>query len=367
MAKADITIAWLPLRMAAGCVAIYRGCAEEDARLQIGRKGEAGRVRARGITSEGYPVSLLPDAWRRAIDWNAESLKLEITNAALCSQPSYEVTNVELSYGDLVAVNLLTTTALGRARWLAAEALAWIIIGVPLEWKEWPGLPELARHTEDAEIALGEAICENRVAAWGRPSRYGRMKRIPSDDFRPELVELRATPASVTRLPKIVVGVDGNLTISPRYRLSDYKGPSWSSIECDSTTVRQAFPKPLRVERWMLNEAEPGPAPPTELSRVEPVPPPKPKQPASERAAPRRGRRGPRPGTIDRFAEADRALFPDMTTLMKQKNISPTEAARSLSKKIEGRGGENSRIRRLAERYRKERKSKKQTATRRNS
>jgi hypothetical protein len=225
MAKAEITIAWLPLRVAAGCVANYRGCAEEDARLQIVRNAEAGRVRARGVTSEGYPVSLLPAAWRGAIDWNAESLKLEITNAALCSQPSYKVTNVEFSYGDLVAVDLLTTTALGRAWWSAAEALAWIIVGVPLEWKEWAGLPELARHMEDAEIALGEAICENRVAARGRPSRYGRVKRISSDDFRPELVELRATPVSVTRLPKVVVGVDGNLAISPRYRLSDYKGP----------------------------------------------------------------------------------------------------------------------------------------------
>ena len=43
-------------------------------------------------------MSLLPAAWR-GIDWDAKSLKLEITSAAL----SYEITNVTLCFGDLVA------------------------------------------------------------------------------------------------------------------------------------------------------------------------------------------------------------------------------------------------------------------------
>jgi hypothetical protein len=105
----------------------------------------------------------------------------------------------------------------------------------------------------------------------------------------------------------------------------------------------------------MLNEAEPGSAPPS--PQVKSEPPSEPKQPASERAVPRRGRPGPRRGTIDRFADDDRALFPAMTTLMKEKNFSPTEAARSLRNKIKGRGSENSRIRRLAKRYRDEAKN----------
>lgn len=98
---------------------------------------------------------------------------------------------------------------------------------------------------------------------------------------------------------------------------------------------------------------------------VEPPPPAEQKQPAPERAATRRRRRGPRPGTIDRFAQADRALFSKMTRLIKRRHITDTEAARILSDKIEGRGVGDSKIRRLAKRYRKE--VGKPTATRRNS
>jgi hypothetical protein len=107
-------------------------------------------------------------------------------------------------------------------------------------------------------------------------------------------------------------------------------------------------------------ESMPEPAPATE-----PSPPGEPKQPVSEKTAIRRRRRGPRPGTIDRFAQADRALFSEMTALIKQQHITPTEAARMLSDKIEGRGVGDSKVRRLAERYRKE--VGKRTATRRNS
>ena len=68
--EAEITIAWPPLRVAVGCVASYFGRAEEDARLQIVRKAEAGWVRARGLTLEGDQVSPLPASWR-GIDWDA--------------------------------------------------------------------------------------------------------------------------------------------------------------------------------------------------------------------------------------------------------------------------------------------------------
>jgi hypothetical protein len=78
--------------------------------------------------------------------------------------------------------------------------------------------------------------------------------------------------------------------------------------------------------------------------------------PPEEQPAPKRPdrRRGPAPGATDRFGEADRALFPEMTKLIKQRHLSPGEAARLMSDKIEGRGTSDSRIRRVADRYRKE-------------
>jgi hypothetical protein len=270
VAEDEITIAWLPLRVAAGCVAIYLRCAEEDARLRIGRKAEDGLVRARGISSDGYPVSLLRYIWRGRIDWDAGSLKPEITNAAY-SLPPYEVANVELCFADLVATHLLTTTALGRARWSAAEALAWIIIGVPLEWKEWFGLPELAQHMEEAEIILGEAICDG-VPAWGRPSHHARKEQIPADDFNADRIETMVIPlpsgyvalsppeiaqswprgTEPPRLPdptpmaaQVVVRVDGTVGTWPVYKAADYKGPPWSAIEVDSARLKQVRPRPL--------------------------------------------------------------------------------------------------------------------------
>jgi hypothetical protein len=76
----------------------------------------------------------------------------------------------------------------------------------------------------------------------------------------------------------------------------------------------------------------------------------------SETAAAKKPRKrpGPLPGTIDRFGAADRALFPEMTELIENKNITPGEAARLLADKISGRGDVESRIRRVAERYRLE-------------
>jgi hypothetical protein len=258
VAKAEITIAWLPLRAAAGYVASYLGCAEESIRLRIDRKVEARRVRARGVTSEGYPVSLLPASWPE-IDWGAESLKLEPTNAALRAQLakaeiqlSYEVTNVELCYADLVATELLTTTALGRARWSAAEALAWMIIGVPLRLKEWAGLPELGDGMEQAGIDLASAIGEDHVLAWGSLNPLGPMEQMPGGDLR--------IPGFVW-----VVYPDGTLGTSPPGRLAVFRTAQyeqglkeercWYRIEVDSA-VRQVFPRPLRVERRMLDEAE---------------------------------------------------------------------------------------------------------------
>ncbi len=65
--------------------------------------------------------------------------------------------------------------------------------------------------------------------------------------------------------------------------------------------------------------------------------------------------KGPVPGTLSRFAEADRALFPEIARLMREKMISATEAAWRLvlDGKVAGRGNENSRVRRVVRAYKK--------------
>lgn len=65
---------------------------------------------------------------------------------------------------------------------------------------------------------------------------------------------------------------------------------------------------------------------------------------------------GPKAGALDRFADTDRALFPEITSLVQQQRLSPTAAATKLVERIAGAGTPASRIARLVKRYRQESK-----------
>src|SRR6516164_2166136 len=72
-------------------------------------------------------------------------------------------------------------------------------------------------------------------------------------------------------------------------------------------------------------------------------------------APPPRVAKGPVRGKIDRFGEADRALFPEIERLMKSKRLTSTEAVRQIPEgKLAGRGTLDSRIRRVSDRFRRE-------------
>jgi hypothetical protein len=77
----------------------------------------------------------------------------------------------------------------------------------------------------------------------------------------------------------------------------------------------------------------------------------------------RKARRGPAPGTVDRFGECDLALFPEIERIMreKRKTLHGATLELALAGKIQGIGADPSRAKRLARRYQKERG---QTATR---
>ena len=70
---------------------------------------------------------------------------------------------------------------------------------------------------------------------------------------------------------------------------------------------------------------------------------------------PPRKRRGPKPGTVDRFGEDDRKCYPELKGLIKIKG-SVAAAARELADvgKVAGTGTQENRARRLAARYRRE-------------
>ena len=71
----------------------------------------------------------------------------------------------------------------------------------------------------------------------------------------------------------------------------------------------------------------------------------------------KRPRRGPTPGEIDRHAVSDRALFPEVNRLVDESHKSVHAAALelALAGRIEGVGTPESRAKRLAKRFRKER------------
>jgi hypothetical protein len=79
---------------------------------------------------------------------------------------------------------------------------------------------------------------------------------------------------------------------------------------------------------------------------------------AASPAATARRKRGPAPGTLDRYGPADRALYGDLERIVREDRVSITEAATRLADAgIAGIGTPASRAKRLAERYRSERKN----------
>jgi hypothetical protein len=241
---------WLSSREAAARVARHLGCPLEAAEWQIVSEGKGGRVKARGVI-EGQLVLALPADWNGRVDLTGTTMKPP--------EVSYTITNLELCFIDLVAAGLLPAPA-AKARWPAREAIAYLVKGVPLPWGAWQGAGASPAEIEQAEIDLGQVIGEG-VPAWGWHPLEGKRKRIPSDDFRDEMIENKAIPVSAAHPPKVAVDCAGGVTTAPRQRFADYQGPRWEAIEVDAAALRQARPRP----------ATPEPAPPS--LQVEPEPP----------------------------------------------------------------------------------------------
>ena len=259
MNEAAANIPWLPASEALPRVAHHRGRTPEAAQLLIVGAGKANRVKARGVikgspASWGFPispndvasdceapVSPLPTAWNGTIDLAGATMRLP--------DASYEITNVELCFIDLIAAGLLPAPA-EKARWPAEGAIAYWVKGVPLPWEEWQGAGASDGEIERAEIVLGEVIGADQVLAWGRLSPEKPIEPLPGSDLR--------IPGFRWR-----VSLNGDLGTSPPGRLAVFEGRRWYGIEVDSATVRQAF------QRLVTARAKDKPA------RKPPGPPPK--------------------------------------------------------------------------------------------
>jgi hypothetical protein len=148
---------------------------------------------------------------------------------------------------------------------------------------------------------------------------------------------VRYVGVSYTRYCPIVIRHDGKLDRFIR------------CIRAQAPETRPENPPPA-------TQPEESPPPPATQPSEPAVADPVPGTSAPVAAEQLKKRPGPEPGTIDRFAEVDRALFPEMRALIKAEQLTRREAARRLLPKIAGRrrSSEESRIRRLANRYRDE-------------
>jgi hypothetical protein len=70
-----------------------------------------------------------------------------------------------------------------------------------------------------------------------------------------------------------------------------------------------------------------------------------------------KARRGPKPGTVDRYGKSDRALFPEIERMMREGHKSRYGACLELAEngKVKGGGIPESLAKRLARRFKKER------------
>ena len=239
MNEAAANIPWLLTHEVVARIVHHYGCTPETAKRQIVSVGKSDRIKACGVIKgppEGWgfkdivgdcslapvsaPVSLLLAAWDGMIDLDAATIKPP------CAP--YEITNLQLCFIDLIAAGSLPAPA-EKARWPAAEAIAYLVKDVPLPWKAWQGAGASGGEIEQAEIDLGEAIGADQVRAWGRLSPEGPMEPLPGSDLR--------IPGFRWR-----VGFDGDLGTSPPGRLAVFEGRRWYGIEVDPATVRQTRP-----------------------------------------------------------------------------------------------------------------------------
>ena len=237
-------------------------------------------------------------------------------------------------------------------RWTAAQILSGFALGKPLKLTDWRN--DMDGQILPAQLKLREAIVQGHITdvrgRLGPPGSKERVAEILSDsEFT------------------LLVTSHGALTIHPPHKLLKFIEKygidldHWvREIDFDRDEGEQAFPASLapcqrppdRSHLRLVSGARSAALAQSasEVRSENSVPVPSEPAAARKRVKPR----GPKPGTIDRYGKDDRALFKQMSALIKNENLTLREAAKRLCDKIKGRGTPDSRIRRVADRYRDE-------------
>ena len=132
--------------------------------------------------------------------------------------------------------------------WSAAQALSWIIMGVPLGMRNWDS--RMSPMPERAQMKLRRAIGAERAKAWGCPAPHQPHELIPSEQFR------------IPNLVLVVNPLGGLATLPPHKFVTTYAGPHWTDITFDAVEIKPAFPRPLSGP-----QPEPPPPTPTAVKR----------------------------------------------------------------------------------------------------
>jgi hypothetical protein len=238
---------------------------------------------------------------------------------------------------------------------------------------------------------LGDAIDavkeEGRrgLKCWGTDPCTGERREIKADEwphlYIPAEAAFNAEGEVFTEVKGVSIVAYGKVTVDgldlerrfPRSNIEKMAPPPVPAADEPVPVVSTASPvaKPPLVSA-AKGKTAPAPVPVADepvpaqsVLEVQLEPPPPATQPDESAVADttkpvadrkRMKRRGPEPGTIDRFGDDDRALFPQVTRLMKKENLSRLQAATRLANasKVAGIGTIESRARRLADRYRDE-------------
>jgi hypothetical protein len=202
-----------------------------------------------------------------------------------------------------------------------------------VKWGLWPASKSPQAVASEAPPAPGEQLQTSSAHAQNTPEQ----PKVPSPahvgvtENAPGVTKKRGRPST----GKAKTGAERQRAL--RAARKGTKGPAAGPEESPTTPALPAGPPPSETQS---NEQTPAnQALGDFLSRAKRV-----------------KRRGPKRGTVDRYGKDDRALFEQMTKLIETENLTRREAAKRLDDlgKIKGRGVADSRIRRLANRYRDE-------------
>jgi hypothetical protein len=215
---AETSLSWISRREASRGVSHYLWIPIEEARQYIARAEDAGRIRSRRKTADGWLVSL---------------------SAPRCETIDWDTDDDEICLNDLLAENLLRAPkdkAVRRGALTIPMIWSQIIRGEPWDWKEWT--VGMHRYRAQASLKLSETLAANEVRFEGQRGQSQKVGKLPAGIFR----------ASKYVGYAVVVTNDGRLGAEPPNMLGAFQREhpklcKWHNIEpADPDEIERVFP-----------------------------------------------------------------------------------------------------------------------------